>query len=367
MTEKSNQKTYHYVYKITNLINQKIYVGKHSTNNLDDDYMGSGKLLHRAYNKYDRKNFKKEILEYFDSEQEALNYERELVNQDFILREDTYNLALGGRSGWSGLVIVKDKNDNILQISKNDPRYLSGKLISVLKDKVTIKDKDGNTSSVSVNDPRILSGELVGITEGYMVAVNENGNTEYVSCEDLRLKIGELFGNRKGWMNSKDKDGNIIPIKTDDPRLETGELISDIAGTFLAKDKNGNIQRISINDPRRISGELVGVSKGKTSAIKSKTCITNGKVNKFIFIKTEEMPEGFWKGTKKEYQYIFTNPKGKTYKVSGKNITKFCKENKISQFPFYKNLGKIIKKAKNKNTIGWKMEKINANTFTQPY
>jgi len=41
-------KKYNYIYLITNTINGKIYIGKHSTDDLKDDYMGSGKILYKA-------------------------------------------------------------------------------------------------------------------------------------------------------------------------------------------------------------------------------------------------------------------------------------------------------------------------------
>jgi hypothetical protein len=49
------------IYKTTNLINGKIYIGKDSKNN--SKYLGSGLLLKRAILKYGKENFKKEILE----------------------------------------------------------------------------------------------------------------------------------------------------------------------------------------------------------------------------------------------------------------------------------------------------------------
>jgi len=86
---------------ITNNINGKTYIGKHQTIDINDNYMGSGKLLKRAQSKHGLENFKKEILFVFDTEKEMNAKEAELVTEEFCLREDTYNICVGGQGGFS--------------------------------------------------------------------------------------------------------------------------------------------------------------------------------------------------------------------------------------------------------------------------
>ena len=90
---------YFTIYKITNLINNKIYIGKHKTNNLNDSYMGSGTLSNKAIKKYGIQNFKKEILCLCETEDNMNELEELVVDQEFVDRKDTYNLALGGIIG----------------------------------------------------------------------------------------------------------------------------------------------------------------------------------------------------------------------------------------------------------------------------
>lgn len=88
-----------YLYKITNRVNDKIYIGIHKTKNLEDGYFGSGKLLNYAIKKYGKENFNIQILEMFDTEEAMVNREIEIVNEAFINRPDVYNIMVGGRFG----------------------------------------------------------------------------------------------------------------------------------------------------------------------------------------------------------------------------------------------------------------------------
>lgn len=99
---------FHIIYKITNEINKKIYVGKHSTHNIDDSYMGSGVALQRAFDKYGIENFTKEIIHVCDTCEDALILESEIVDLDFVNRKDTYNLVVGGLSGSTGTIVSEE-------------------------------------------------------------------------------------------------------------------------------------------------------------------------------------------------------------------------------------------------------------------
>lgn len=95
----ADQITYYTIYKITNLVNGKMYIGKHKTKNLDDGYMGSGHLIKRAVQKYGVNNFRKEWLMFCEDEEEMNYMELVYVDETWVLRNDTYNLTLGGNGG----------------------------------------------------------------------------------------------------------------------------------------------------------------------------------------------------------------------------------------------------------------------------
>jgi len=91
---------FYYLYEIKNNINGKIYVGVHKAKSLDDGYMGSGKVIADAIKKYGIEHFTKTILEQFATSEEMYAREQEVVDEEFLLREDVYNLRRGGLGGF---------------------------------------------------------------------------------------------------------------------------------------------------------------------------------------------------------------------------------------------------------------------------
>lgn len=90
---------YHFVYKVLCNTTNRFYVGVHSTECIDDGYLGSGTALKNSLKKYGRSDHIREILKFFDSIEEAYLYERELVTQDMLKDPLCMNLALGGLGG----------------------------------------------------------------------------------------------------------------------------------------------------------------------------------------------------------------------------------------------------------------------------
>jgi hypothetical protein len=119
----SELKKYHFIYKTTNLLNGDFYVGVHSTNNLNDDYLGSGKRLKRSVKKYGKENFKLEVLEFFNDRSSLMLRENEIVNDSLLSDPNCMNLKVGGTGGFSQEAQVRNSkkgNQRFIELMKND-------------------------------------------------------------------------------------------------------------------------------------------------------------------------------------------------------------------------------------------------------
>lgn len=91
----------HYLYKTTCLITGRFYIGIHSTNNLEDGYMGSGKRLRRSIRKYGVNNHEKEILEFFENRELLIEREKEIITPEVLANKKCMNIQPGGGGGFS--------------------------------------------------------------------------------------------------------------------------------------------------------------------------------------------------------------------------------------------------------------------------
>lgn len=282
---------YHYFYKITNTINNHFYYGIHSTNNLDDGYMGSGRRLKRAINKYGIENFVKEIIKFFDSREDCAKYESEIVNNDLVCDNTCYNISLGGeqlccKNTW---VVF----DNILQ------QYVRIPMNSELSDRYSILNSNMMIAYDVINNKYVRIPKESFDGKQYINARPFPKNSIFVyRKDDINKKIFMI--------NKNEFDENIYCIAKNHFQKEN----------VLVKDNNNNIFFTNITDERYISGELKHISVGYKFTDEQKQKLKN----KFKEIKHQQGEKNSQFGTK------WISKDGITKKIKKEDVEKYISE-----------------------------------------
>ena len=81
--QRPESRKFHVLYKTTCSITGKYYIGMHSTNNIDDGYLGSGQLLWKSIKKYGKDSHKFEVLELLQSRQELAEKEKQMIKMRY--------------------------------------------------------------------------------------------------------------------------------------------------------------------------------------------------------------------------------------------------------------------------------------------
>ena len=121
---------YGYIYKTTNLVNNKVYIGQRK-GNFSHSYLGSGFILKRAINKEGKDKFKVEVLVYAEDKNKINEYEKSCIAEyKRIFGQDAlYNIAKGGNGGATrmGRTNSKAMNKKISLAHKGRPSPRKGK------------------------------------------------------------------------------------------------------------------------------------------------------------------------------------------------------------------------------------------------
>jgi hypothetical protein len=171
------EKKYHYIYKTTNLKTGMFYIGMHSTDNLNDGYLGSGTRLRRSIRKNGIINFKLEIIEFLPDRISLKKREKELVNEELIKEKMCMNLKPGGGGGF---VNEKHRNKFLLSSKTNGAIEKGRDKIKELR-----KDKDW----VKWHSERVKEGKLK--KNGYKPTFKGKSHTEETKNKMRISKIGK--------------------------------------------------------------------------------------------------------------------------------------------------------------------------------
>ena len=253
------------IYKTTNLLNGRFYIGKDKFNN--PNYLGSGKILSNAIKCYGKENFKKEILEHCETYEQMSEREVFWINELNSIYPNGYNIASGGEGGDT---ISNHPNKNL--IAENHSKWM-------LENNPT---KNRKRSDEEIEKWRKSFGDK---------SLGENNPMHGRTHAEESKKI--MSETRKEWhQNLSDKERDIINKKISDSNKGK-------EGYWKGKTNGGHSQQMKENNPfkgkthtdevKRMLSEIN--SKSKTDEHKknislnssqNKQCSINGVVYRSV-------------------------------------------------------------------------------------
>lgn len=210
-------KQFNYVYKITNLVNGKIYIGKHSTDDLDDGYMGSSRRVKLEYSAIGKENFEKTILAYSNDEEELAELERHYIT---LLNATDPTIGYNRQINSSRYSYTEERNQKISQSRK-------GKTLS-------IETKQKISQSLKGREP--WNKDKKGLQQAW--------NKGKTFTEEHRKRLSEANKGRIPWNKGKkgmqqawNKDKKLKPFSE-----ETKRKMSESARLVWQRRKNKESQ-----------------------------------------------------------------------------------------------------------------------------
>jgi len=207
------ERKYNYIYKTTCNVTGRYYIGMHSTDDLNDGYMGSGKRLWNSFNYHGKDNHSMEILEYLPTRKELKKREAELVNEDTLKDEMCMNLMTGGQGGhgfWheehrtnfikAGAKAFSDKFKNDIDFREKRLKMLANNSkVNVEEGKMVPPDWTGKKHTEETKEKMRKSKNVGKANSQYGTCwITRDGSNKKIKKEDLDeyLEMGWIRGRK---------------------------------------------------------------------------------------------------------------------------------------------------------------------------
>lgn len=199
---RASRRKYHFVYKTTCLVTGRYYIGLHSTDDLEDVYLGSGVRLGRSIAKHGKENHKREILEMFESREAASEGEKRLITPAMLKDQECLNCGPGGLGATDRPATKEETRQKLSEASKNYVRTKEW------YEKVVATRKANGTNTHTEETKRRLSEIQTG----------------KVLSEEHKLKIADSL---KGHEVSEETRKNLSKALKGNPKLQGSKVFSE--------------------------------------------------------------------------------------------------------------------------------------------
>lgn len=260
------------IYKTTNLVNGKFYIGQDSKNN--PNYLGSGDLIKKAINKYGKDNFKKEILEYCESKEELNQQEIYWINELSGITYG-YNILEGGQGGDNF-----KNHPNLDEIKEKMSLAKKGKKLSKEHaEKINISLRKSNVWLNSVKSEEKINKMIHTKTENNTLKITPEHRKKLIEnrenktlTEEHKKKISDANKNKKF---SEEHKNNLSKAKIGSTFSEEHKkkLSEANKGKQLSKETKNKISEYRIG--KKHSDETKLKLKGRIVSNETKNILSN--------------------------------------------------------------------------------------------
>ena len=259
MPRKEKEYKYHFIYKTTNIKNGKFYIGMHSTNNLEDGYLGSGKRLKNSIRYYGKGNHIREILEFLLDRTSLKDREREIINEKLLGDPLCINLMEGGEGGGGFIYQNKNKRKEIarkgqsgfIRRCNNDPEFKK-KLLAEASLNLKKRHDNGEYSNFNYANfkdkkHREETKKKIGNANSIKQSGKNNSqygkywvhkNSEVLRIHSIDLEKYLILGWKKGKQEKVTKQTKWIYKENKRIKIDPSKLEKYISNGWISKEKS---------------------------------------------------------------------------------------------------------------------------------